>query len=443
MADNATAKPSRKRKNTDADPAQQPPPPSPPQSNADPSKIIPYCADHRLLMNIQEPDRKVCPYGPPAHDIPASEYERHLKVCNFRPKENPTYFKLNVNVRIPGEGLSEGNGEGTVAQATSEQGNARALAREKLSDMSTGAFNAFSDKIQKFWGTRKKEGLDSWEWTTEVLEHSVITDFMANQTYSNKFLPQNSSLLGHMNKLGLLNQSQVFMEFGCGQAEFSHWIHEVVGDPSSFILVDRAASKWKVKAGAVPSGTYEKIRIDIKDLWLEGIENLKDTREGLESVVAYSKHLCGSATDLTLRCLQNYLSNNPKLDVKGVELGFLEEEFHFLTIMSSWAVCGRRAWGNDNDQDNGNGSVGGVDADDSHVVANDGADEPTETSSETEINHYTGLSYEQRRELGLMCKAILDLGRSKFLMSLGFKSKILRYISNDRTPENAALLAWR
>lgn len=53
--------------------------------------------------------------------------------------------------------------------------------------------------------------------------------------------------------------------------------------------------------------TVQRITIDIKDLELSRVQALSDGKGQRKKVVAFSKHLCGSATDITLKCLMNYV----------------------------------------------------------------------------------------------------------------------------------------
>lgn len=52
--------------------------------------------------------------------------------------------------------------------------------------------------------------------------------------------------------------------------------------------------------------TVERCSIDIKDLDLSKVPALTRASGDKKKVVALSKHLCGSATDITLKCLMNY-----------------------------------------------------------------------------------------------------------------------------------------
>ena len=72
-----------------------------------------------------------------------------------------------------------------------------------------------------------------------------------------------SSLLGHMEALGLLGRGRSFVEFGAGRGKLSHWIHEALRrrDPLKtgeeqktsedlkdlqFLLVERSSTRFKV-----------------------------------------------------------------------------------------------------------------------------------------------------------------------------------------------------
>ena len=62
-----------------------------------------------------------------------------------------------------------------------------------------------------------------------------------------KHLIQNSSLLGQLDKTGLLENGNTFVEFGSGRGQLTYWLTKAVGDPSTcqFLLVDRASHRHK------------------------------------------------------------------------------------------------------------------------------------------------------------------------------------------------------
>ena len=160
--------------------------------------------------------------------------------------------------------------------------------------------------------------------------------------------------------------------------------------------------------------------IDIKDLDLSLVPEVKDT-----PIVSVSKHLCGCATDLTLRCL-----SQPKVHTLStgivialcchhactyedyINLDFLEQnqissvDFLKMCVMSNWATCGN--------------------------VNEERWNEKTQ---------WPNLSFSERRELGLMTKRVIDIGRVLFLESVGYTAELIYYCDRQHSLENAALIA--
>ena len=75
-----------------------------------------------------------------------------------------------------------------------------------------------------------------------------------------KHLIQNSSLLGQLDKSGLLDNGNTYIEFGSGRGQLTYWLTRAVTDPTTcqFILVDKAShrhkfdnrwDKWKMFSG--------------------------------------------------------------------------------------------------------------------------------------------------------------------------------------------------
>lgn len=70
------------------------------------------------------------------------------------------------------------------------------------------------------------------------------------------FLPVRSvqsSILGHLESLGLLGRGRCFVEFGAGRGKLSHWIHEALKTPEhletqedlQLLLVERCSTRFK------------------------------------------------------------------------------------------------------------------------------------------------------------------------------------------------------
>ena len=62
-----------------------------------------------------------------------------------------------------------------------------------------------------------------------------------------KHLIQNSSLLGQLDKTGLLENGNTFVEFGSGRGQLTYWLTKAVSDPTTcqFLLVDKASHRHK------------------------------------------------------------------------------------------------------------------------------------------------------------------------------------------------------
>lgn len=142
--------------------------------------------------------------------------------------------------------------------------------------------------------------------------------------------------------------STCYVEFGAGRGELSNYLKIAVDDhgTATFVLVDRTPPRNKFDSALLGMEEIKSLvkrhTMDIKDLVLAEVPELrrdvtatqreppvkaeKDTQDVEEAkdgeeetaaskeaeyvekkpVVAISKHLCGGATDITLKCLINY-----------------------------------------------------------------------------------------------------------------------------------------
>jgi tRNA:m4X modification enzyme len=164
-----------------------------------------------------------------------------------------------------------------------------------------------------------------------------------------KHAHQQASLLGNMKRLNMLDDpSTCYVEFGAGRGELSNYLKIAVDDhgTATFVLVDRTPPRNKFDSALLGMEEIKSLvkrhTMDIKDLVLAEVPELrrdvtatqreppvkaeKDTQDVEEAkdgeeetaaskeaeyvekkpVVAISKHLCGGATDITLKCLINY-----------------------------------------------------------------------------------------------------------------------------------------
>ncbi|XP_022258506.1 tRNA:m(4)X modification enzyme TRM13 homolog [Limulus polyphemus] len=173
--------------------------------------------------------------------------------------------------------------------------------------------------------------------------------------------------MGLLESCGLVENNTCFVEFGAGRGQLSYWTVQAVPDEStcSFVSIDKGCQRHKfenrLKGENEPR--IKRIRIDIQDLVLGKVPCVAN-HEG--KIVGLSKHLCGAATDLSLRCLvenccdQN--NGNLKQCVEGLVLapcchhrcswqsyvgqlflkshGFTPRDFQLMCGIASWATCG-------------------------------------------------------------------------------------------------------
>eukprot|EP00295_Goniomonas_pacifica_P022618 CAMPEP_0175940168 /NCGR_PEP_ID=MMETSP0108-20121206/23647_1 /TAXON_ID=195067 ORGANISM="Goniomonas pacifica, Strain CCMP1869" /NCGR_SAMPLE_ID=MMETSP0108 /ASSEMBLY_ACC=CAM_ASM_000204 /LENGTH=210 /DNA_ID=CAMNT_0017264591 /DNA_START=15 /DNA_END=647 /DNA_ORIENTATION=+ len=200
---------------------------------------------------------------------------------------------------------------------------------------------------------------------------------------------------------------------------------------------------WRGKAVS-----FERLRrVDIRHLNLSKVPGLT----GL-NVTAVSKHLCGGATDLSLRCLANSAGRDSTFRWHGVaiatcchglcdwdtyigkefwlEQGLSAEEFMALKKLTSWGTCGA-------------GREAGQAADlpaEGAAVEHAAAPEATEEVVEGPL---AALSAEERCALGRRIKSLIDAGRAAWLRRQGFRVELVRFCDPTVSPENTLLLAWR
>ncbi|KXS16102.1 DUF715-domain-containing protein [Gonapodya prolifera JEL478] len=173
------------------------------------------------------------------------------------------------------------------------------------------------------------------------------------------------------------------------------------------------------------------------------------------NVIAYSKHLCGAATDLTLRCLARHHKQGGRVGVVVVatcchhvcdnytycrpdhpptpEWVLSDDVFPLVTVITTWAVCGapvdeyNAAGGDAEDGDEGGrDGCGGAD-----VLQEDAEEGP----------HWSRLTYPDRQALGLQAKRVLDWGRALWMREQGFEDvRLLEYVGPETSLENVALV---
>ncbi|TKS75266.1 tRNA:m(4)X modification enzyme TRM13 -like protein [Collichthys lucidus] len=470
-----------------------------------------YCGEH---ATVEVGSRRIaCPLDP-KHTVSEDKLDKHLKRCNSREKAKPVYYVENIN-------SGSGDTDEALQQLTRTQ--------VSLSEHSRTQLEALLDKLKAAVTGEFTCGVQLWcsavEFTCgvqlwcsavvftcgdaggddvivvvglpcdvedSVLSHPVLQEELHNPKNgdsAHKHLKQQSSILGHLDALGLLSRGRCFVEFGAGRGKLSHWIHEALktddhlktDDDLQLLLVDGKHQDVGVQ--------FERLQVDIQHLDLSKVPLLTQKKLPL---VGVGKHLCGAATDLALRCLLEtprpksetepprkrlktseaadpaaLPETDPGLDCgPGPVLGlavalcchhrcewrhyvgqqfFLQrglgaKEFSAFCRMSSWATCGLRPTNQDppppdpTNQD--------------HLLIR-----PIRTlhllirpirekkSMKQQKSPTLFLSAAERERVGRLCKHLIDAGRLHFLKTKGFDSKLRRYVNAQVTLENVLLTA--
>jgi len=401
-----------------------------------------FCGEHVSTT------RSPCPYDP-GHTCPSDPVgrDKHLSNCNSRPPDTkPHYLVTGVNL-----------GDNRLLQSPSET-----IAKTTIGNISDENLLRIIKLVQSTYEKKVKSQIE-----TKILEHEVLRTELCNDQYGPNVLKhhkQNSSLLGHLSNCSLMQNNSIFVEFGSGRGALSYWVGRALSSPSTcqMLLVDRASPRHKLdtrlqqdvsetKAKDDSGGvSVTRLRVDIADLHLgQALETIDEpiTDGGMKNkVIGISKHLCGVATDLTLRCMIGTL---PISRLGGfmialcchhrcvwstyvgadflLDQGFLPEDFSILTSISSWATCGfGRKYKNNVEDEHENETL----ADESETVLH-----PNDRYARL------GLNETAREELGRQTKRILDYGRVRYLETqTNFSVKLNYYIESDVTLENALLI---
>ncbi|CUS25018.1 LAQU0S23e01178g1_1 [Lachancea quebecensis] len=442
-----------------------------------------YCSEHlTLLQGAAQPasakGRRVpCPLDP-RHTIWEKDVARHTRKCNTtkqatRPRaaEEP-WFRADYNAEPePAAAEVPGSADPAAAEAA-DPGAADAAV--------LAAIPVLSRCIEA-------AGLAPSLELVAKRNAAVESRRFPQLQGSRKHARQQSSLIQHMLDAGLfprhVRDPLTYLEFGCGRAELSRYVnqsvfaHQTALDPTcahtlqppSFVLVDRASNRMKfdkkfrddldelyaADRPAQPPAHAHVLRkkIDIKDLILDrllepptaeddvdnDIDNDIDNDAGADigDCVAISKHLCGVATDLSLRCCvnsdvlhgrdqrlrgmviamccrhvcdANQYVNRPFVErmAQGSGLSYAAF-FGALKKIATWAVCGRQAGVGDE-------VIGG---------------------------HFSGLSVAQRERLGEQARRVIDEGRAQFLREHGYRVSLVRYVEPAVSLENVAMVVQR
>ncbi|KAJ8919123.1 hypothetical protein NQ315_012108 [Exocentrus adspersus] len=388
-----------------------------------------YCGEHQKITCVnsetdptKSQDRKnpskiriVCPLDR-KHTCYAHNLKKHLKICNAGRISTEPYILKGVN--------SGKIGDGELVDLY------RLLSTFSIQDIKDTIL-----KVNAIFENSLKE-----EITEKSASHILIEQEMAKPEYGDKtkkHLKQASAILGLMHEYNLLMKPRTcYIEFGAGRGQLSYWIANAVqsSEGSNILLVERASPKHKRDNKL--DKTFHKIqrvRADISDIVLDKLDIISAS----ENIVGVTKHLCGEATDLAMRCLVNIAENKHKLQgavltfcchhrckwTSYVGKEFFEannlsiSDFYIMCGMASWATCGT---GLSRERRN-----------------NEKATELAQNERDCEI----GLSREEKEVVGYRCKHLLNWGRLLYMKKLGFNCSLHYYVEKSISLENVCIVA--
>ncbi|KAI8130048.1 hypothetical protein FF38_12542 [Lucilia cuprina] len=384
-----------------------------------------YCGEHEPAVKEDSNDtaldseRIACPLDG-KHTVYKKNLRKHLKICNARPTDDqPEYIQKNVN-----------------AGSDNDEPMQDELKNIKLNDLEDEEFYGVIDKVKKLYEKFVENKIQKLE-----CHHKCMDEELAKEEYgkeSRKHLVQAGALLGILEKEQQIGNSTSFVEFGAGKGQLAFYLAKLLEkkENSQVVLVDRMSLRHKKDNKIEDRSLVQRIRADIADFCIDKLSNLKNT----EHCVAVSKHLCGGATDLTLRCIIQAqekftdfimiaLCCHHRCDWRSfVGKNFLKEhqisqrQFVIITKMVSWAICGT-----------------GMSRERRKALE----EQQLTVQEVAEINANQRLSLAERETIGFMCKRILDYARLVYLRKNGYEADLHYYVDREITLENVVLLARR
>lgn len=378
-----------------------------------------FCLDHlRLLKDDKEEDRIPCPLDP-KHTVWVKDLEIHFRKCNARPAEDhEPWYRQNFNTILRSDPTSVTN-----------------LIRKFSSDEYENSF-----EIQDSIYIALLKYNDTLKPLVEKIDRHPGLDNWVDAKDNKKHILQHSYLAAVLKSQDLLSSENFYVEFGCGKGELSRKINacilseipENTKDTESasvqtygYGFIDRGTNRMKVDNKILLeceskgiNAFVKRSRIDIEHLIIDKfLESINPS-----SIVGISKHLCGVATDLTIKCILNL--NTTLANLKGLvvamccrhvcdyhqllpesreyltQSGILDEGmFNSLKKIVAWAACG------------------------------------TKTSQEVLDGTI------EKEQLGLIARTLIDNSRVYAINQRmpSFQAKLIRYAKKEVTLENHCL----
>ncbi|KAK9404028.1 tRNA:m4X modification enzyme TRM13 like [Crotalus adamanteus] len=369
-----------------------------------------FCGEHSAEEEEHKRKRIPCPLDP-KHTVYEDQLQKHLKKCNSREKPKPVYFIKDINAGLKNETeLSE-----------EQQVRISALSKQELENL-----------IRKL---KKANNAINYVLKDQILSHHALQEALndpQNGDAAFKHLKQQASILGNMKRLHLLGPGNCFVEFGAGRGKLSHWLDIALQDVQDvhFLLVERESTRFKVD-GKHRKRYFERLQVDIQHLCLSKVPLLVEQKLPL---IGIGKHLCGAATDLALRCLVDTYRKSGLEEKEGPVIKRLKTDCSgkIHSKMTSWATCGMRERGTET-------SRSGIQ---NEGQRNEGEHDQDDINADCSLDSLQRLlTAEERKQIGHLCKLLIDHGRIEYLEQRGYETALQRYTDSSVSLENVLLTA--
>lgn len=428
-----------------------------------------FCGNHNSRA---EGEWIQCPIDP-SHSVLEQNLNWHVKRCpllkQVQSLSDQPFYKKGINAGSDGEQQEEETSGFNDSKLTTMTVSSE-MKRNALHGMSVPKFCNLIEKIESVHESLCKDIQDSFQMPEVCRLWIKSKEEERKLPFQEKHIMQQASIVGNLENFAVLKNSleskpskcgesnegkedgvSTVIEFGAGRGYLTQMLADCYGINRVF-LVERKAYKLKADRSLRQNEnlTLERLRIDIEDLNLNAVESLQGV-----PFLATGKHLCGAATDLTLRCcFPEYRKDSSEQNITNInfgglaiatcchhlcqwkhytnkkfflDLGMTKGEFHAITWFTSWAVDANH----DSDLPDTTNCI-------SHFQSikeqgNEYSDGVEKILSEMEAT--------KRAALGFKCKWIIDIGRLMWLRELGLDAKLVRYVPPSISPENHLLLA--
>lgn len=245
-----------------------------------------YCGEHDKSEKTEDSDshRIPCPLDP-KHTVYANKLQKHLKICNARPREDiPKYIKTGVNM------------SGSLGDSEQEESQ-----KFSLHEVEEDELNLAIEKINQLFKEFVEGTIEKLDYNHEILKEELEKPGYGQSTL--RHLIQTSAILGIMNHLEFLKPDTCYIEYGAGKGGVSYWLAKTIEnfENSKVLLLDKASHRHKKDNKIENRDLVKRVLCDIADFDLKHLHLL----ENCNRIIGVSKHLCGVATDWTLRCFMN------------------------------------------------------------------------------------------------------------------------------------------